>query len=87
MSEVTTIVEIPVRRLQISKNVKVGLISKSVLLIQVTISIVVPLSLLLVYRSYALKAGLILESGCHGPELPFGMLSGILLALQLRFIP
>lgn len=50
------------------------------------ISIAVPLALLLIYKAYAAKEGIVLESGCHGPELPFGMLSGILMAVQLRFV-
>jgi hypothetical protein len=50
------------------------------------ISTAVPLILLLIYRTHAAKEGIVLESGCHGPEVPFGMLSGILMAVQLRLI-
>ncbi len=33
----------------------------------------------------ALTEGLTIESGCSGPELGIGMLSGILVCLYLRF--
>lgn len=50
------------------------------------VSTIVPLVLFLIYRNYATQAGIVLKSGCDGPELPFGMLSGFFMWLQLRFI-
>lgn len=49
------------------------------------ISIAIPIGLYILFRNYASAGGLSIESGCHGPESGFGMLSGILLCLQLRF--
>lgn len=48
------------------------------------ISMTVPFGLFLLYQTYALKEGITIEPGCHGPGVPFGMLSGILMALQFR---
>ncbi len=58
---------------------------KVVMFIQWLVSVIVPLVLLLVYQKYANENGIKLEKGCEGPELPFGMLSGILYLLQLRY--
>ena len=49
-------------------------------------SILLPLFALLLYMSYAAANGIVLESGCEGPGIPFSLISGILFALQLRFI-
>ena len=48
-------------------------------------SFIVPMILLFKYRRYAMENGIELETGCHGPELFFGMLTGIFLCLFLRF--
>ena len=50
------------------------------------VSIVVPITSFLLYRIYAVNSGLVLGSGCHGPELSFGMLSGVLMIIQLRYL-
>lgn len=63
-----------------------NLVSSFLFGIYALLSIVVPLVLLVIFRTYATKVGLVLDSGCHGPELPFGMLSGVLMVLQLRFL-
>ncbi len=54
--------------------------------IMFAISMFIPLALLLLYRNHAIRAGISLETGCCGPELPFGLLSGILMAVQLRLL-
>lgn len=61
-----------------------GLQSLFVILICFSISLFVPLFLLLACRGHAAANGVALETGCHGPELPFGLLSGIMLLLLLR---
>jgi hypothetical protein len=40
--------------------------------------------LLMTYQMYAANLGFQPETGCHGPELPFGMLSGIFHLFLLR---
>jgi|TARA_Y100000817_G_C16673754_1_gene462682 hypothetical protein len=51
----------------------------------IIISVTLPAFLFLIFQNYASTEGLAIESGCHGPELGFGMLSGVLMCLQLRF--
>lgn len=48
------------------------------------ISFFLPLVLLIAVNSYAQKFSIHLESGCQGPEMFFGLLSGVLMALQLK---
>ena len=47
-------------------------------------SIVIPLGLFLLYQNYAIQAEITIAPGCHGPGVPFAMLSGVLMALQFR---
>lgn len=49
------------------------------------VSTTIPMILLMVHVNYVSKTGIVIPSGCHGPELPFAMLSGILMCIQLRF--
>ena len=58
--------------------------STMILSLQLFISILIPLILLLFYHNYAATNGIILATGCEGPDIPFSMLSGLLFALQLR---
>lgn len=51
----------------------------------IVISVGISMLALLSFLSYARASGIILENGCDGPGVPFGMLSGILFALFLRF--
>lgn len=55
-----------------------------VLLAELTFAIGLPMIGLLTYMAYAEAKGIKLEVGCHGPGVPFSMLSGILYALILR---
>ena len=50
------------------------------------IATLLPLSLLLLCLDYALFHNIKLEQGCHGPGVSFGLLSGLLFALQLRIL-
>jgi len=64
---------------------KIRLNTKVLIFFQWLVSMIVPLVLLLVYQNYATEHGVVLEKGCEGPGVPFGMLSGILFLLQLRY--
>lgn len=70
--------EIPIFRLSKFRGIVV-------LLLELTVSITLPLIAFLIYVSYAKSNGIVLESGCEGPESAFGMMSGILFALIQRF--
>lgn len=59
--------------------------SNIIIIFQWFLSMAVSLMLLLTYKRYASENGIILEKGCEGPGLPFGMLSGILFLMQLKF--
>lgn len=80
LAQASSEISIPLSEVVSIKKFKIIL-----LLIFGIVSVGLPLILLLFYRAYATKEGIILESGCHGPELSFGMFSGILMALQLRY--
>lgn len=45
-----------------------------------------PLLFLFALRTYADSAGIVLVNGCQGPEMFFGLFSGIIMALQLKYI-
>ena len=49
-----------------------------ILFCELAFSIVLPMIGLLVYMTYAEANAIKLEVGCHGPGVPFSMLSGIL---------
>lgn len=66
---------------------KIRLNAKVLIFFQWLISTLIPLALLLIYQDYANKNGIVLEKGCEGPGVPFGMISGILFLLQLRYFP
>lgn len=55
------------------------------LALELSFSIGLPLICLLIYMDYAKTNGIRLETGCEGPGIPFGMLSGIIFAVILRF--
>ncbi len=55
-----------------------------IFLLEIAVSIGLPMAGLLIYMAYAEANGIKLEVGCHGPGVPFSMLSGILYALILR---
>ena len=57
-----------------------------VLVLSFLVSIILPLILFLIYQTHAKKAGIVLQTGCEGVENLFGMLSGVLMALQLRYV-
>jgi len=54
-------------------------------LLYFAISFSIPLVLLTIYLNYAKTQNTILEHGCEGPEMVFGLFSGILMAIFLRF--
>lgn len=66
---------------------KIRLNAKVLIFFQWLISFIIPLALLLVYQNYANEHGITLEKGCEGPGVPFGMMSGILFLLQLKYFP
>lgn len=45
-----------------------------------------PLLFLFGLTTYADSAGIALVNGCQGPEMFFGLFSGIKMALQLKYI-
>lgn len=65
---------------------KIRMNAKVLIFFQLLISTIIPLALLLIYQNYASEHGIILEKGCEGPGMPFGMLSGIIFLLQLRYL-
>jgi len=46
----------------------------------------VSLFLLILTERWLTRNGIAYESGCHGPEMTFGLLTGVLLILQIRFL-
>lgn len=50
-----------------------------------TLSMVLPLVALSLYRANLESKGIFVESGCHGPDAFFGSLTGIIFCLLLRF--
>lgn len=60
------------------------ILSAAVLASELLFSIGLPLVGLLIYMNHAEANGIKLETGCEGPGIPFGMLSGILFALIQR---
>lgn len=55
-----------------------------ILLLEVAVSIALPMVCLLTYMAYAEANVIKLETGCEGPAIPFGMLSGFIFAVILR---
>lgn len=49
------------------------------------ISFFAPLMVLALIKQYAAHSSIPLEVGCEGPEMFCGLLSGVLMALQLKF--
>ncbi len=60
--------------------------SALLLAFQLTVSFCVPLMMLLIFQESALRSGISLEIGCHGPALPFAMLPGLIFLIQLRLL-
>lgn len=56
-----------------------------ILFIEVAVSVALPLFGFMIYMDYAKVHGIVLKSGCEGPAVPFGMMSGFLFALIQRF--
>ena len=77
MQNISEATELKLPKIRVNANI--------VMVSQWLLSTVVSLSLFLAYQKYAVENGIQLEKGCCGPELPFGMLSGFLFLLQLRY--
>jgi hypothetical protein len=77
MQIINEIIELQLPKIRLNANI--------VMFAQWLLSTSVFLGLFLAYQKYASENGIQFEKGCCGPELPFGMLTGFLFLLKLRY--
>lgn len=67
------------------KRAEIWFFPKFLLTFYALFSMVVPLVALSLYRASLESKGVFVDSGCHGPDAFFGLLTGMIFCLLLRF--
>jgi len=78
--------DIDTKNLKISNKNYQKVMCRMGLVVSALIANGVSLFLLILTERWLHRNGVAYEGGCHGPEMTFGLLSGVLLVLQIRFL-